>query len=70
MRHLPRDGEQENFDTPRQKAFPRKVLYRPVGIEALLALPTIDKECLTLGDIGATAMRALVDDALQADGEG
>jgi hypothetical protein len=31
------------------------------GIDALLKLPTIDKECLTLSDIGSKAMRALID---------
>lgn len=33
------------------------------GIEALLLLPTNDKECLTLGDIGPKAMRALIESA-------
>lgn len=44
-----------------KKHFHGKCFIAQWGIDALLALPTMDKECLTLGDIGAKAMRALLD---------
>jgi hypothetical protein len=52
-----------------KKHFHGKCFIAQWGIDALLALPTIDKDCLTLGDIGVKAMRALLDSRSDAEAE-